>query len=353
VTAVSTSQTLTTSDTGKHYAVTTGASNLTVSLPTASSVSGQFIQVSKADTGAGTVTIASTLAVLYAQNDVVLLMSDGSGWLVVQVSIAPRATIFAASGSYSIPPLATRLYVEAYGAGGGGGRGGLGGSGTLRTGGAGGGGGGWIATSLVTAGMSSPVTVTVGAGGAGSSTATSGSPGGRSSFGNFLTTDASSGGVQGLTSQSTGGLGGVLYGTQGGNGLTGGSGQTVTAIGLAGGGGGAGSGILADNTSTLNAGTGGNSGLLRGTQVSGGAGATVAGAAGTAGTSPTLTALNFQAGSGGGGGRASTTGNGGAGGNGGAPGGGGGGGGSAVTGSTAGTGGNGGDGAVLVVAYFG
>lgn len=72
--------------------MTTGASDLTVTLPTAADNSGRVLAVTKVDSGAGKVTIdgessetidGDTTKVIYAQYDSLLLQCNGTGWNIL------------------------------------------------------------------------------------------------------------------------------------------------------------------------------------------------------------------------------------------------------------------------------
>ena len=374
--SVSSSKLLDSGDMQTRQRVTTGNSDVTITMPVASNYAGETVWIEKADTGTGKVIVGSALAHLYAQKDWCCLQSNGLAWEVVDWKIAPLAEIFLASGSYVVPPLVQMLQVEAYGAGGGGACG----AGVLRGGGGGGGGGSYNIATLPARAISSPVVVTIGAGGAPGNSFSgirNGFAGGSTSFGSFT---AAPGGYAGAAFFSgtiaAGGataLSGLGWGMPGGAGVTisttsinagaavvstdGGLAPSSTPVVLArpgGGGGGGGAGITSAGAVTGAGGNGGPGGNFRGAASPGGAGgASDTGDPGANAPSVSLSALNFVSGGGGGGGASSTSGVAGAGGDGAQPGGGGGGG----AGSTAGagiitSGGAGGDGALLVVAIF-
>lgn len=335
-----------------------------------------------------------------------------------QTGVTPLSALsqnFLASGTWTASINAGRLpktvAVTAWGGGGGGG-GGAGGIGTGVVGQGGGGGGGGALSYRVFnyADITSPVTVTVGAGGTAGSGGASGSAhagtdggaGQPSSFGTYLITAKSGlgkGGATVATAQAGGpgaGIGGdgssvTATGGAPGGGASGGNpgnpptadgggaaGGTTAAGGYAyygggaggpavaagtigqaggtslygGGGGGGGGGVTTGNVASAG-GAGGTTGtvLLSGPTLSGGGGA--GGAIATGGTVGPV-GSSTSGGSGGGGGGSQTAGAAGAGANGGQPGGGAGGGGGAniAASGVGGNGGVGGAGQVNVVAYY-
>ena len=197
VTAVSASTTLTSSDLGTEIAVTTGSSNRVITMPSSGMVTGDRIELSKADSGTGTVQISGigTLLsaprddVLMAQNDWVALRYDGTNWRPIHWEIAPITDPFSASGTFSKYPLAKMVDVECCGGGGGGGSGRRGAAGTVRAGGSGGGTGGFERRQLRNSALSSTaITVTIGAAGSGGAAQTTNDTNGNNGTGGGTTT---------------------------------------------------------------------------------------------------------------------------------------------------------------------
>lgn len=396
VMSVSTNQVLTSGDVQKHYRVTTSTSTITITLPSASTLAGKEIQVSKADTGSGRVEVGGTIAYLYAQNDVVVVQSDGTSWVPVSWRIAPLVQTYNASATWTKPPLATRAFIQLIGAGAGGGGGSrIAGTQTGTIGaGSGGASAGYSEIMLAASLLGSTEAVTIGLGGAGGLAQTStnftysdrlGNDGGSTSFGAHLRVLGAKRGLNGarhpswgMVPGSIGGshhqVGGAIWPVTGsqtapngykaenhGNNSGGvpgslGSGDSnVTEMGvptnLVTGGGGGGSGEFGGFGGNLGSG-GANGGAYHGQTLSGGTGGgIVSGVAGTAGASASLTGVFTGGGGGGGGGPGLTTASG-AGGDGGWPGGGGGGAGSAHQNNFTGAGGKGGDGGIRVTTYF-
>lgn len=279
--------------------------------------------------------------------------SDVDGLDAILANLEAQVQEFTASGSCTIDAAAAMVLVEAYGAGAGGGSGRRGAAGTARGGGGGGGGGAYLRQFYTPSELTSPVTVTIGAGGAGGAAVAVnttdgnvGTSGGNTTFGAYLTAPGGSGGQGGPDSAGgAGGTGGSLVSGAGGfaggasgsgSGYGGGGGgpgsaSTTGAAGggsaFGGGGGGGGGGVTTGNANT-DGGAGGARSLLAG--AAGGVGAV--GAAGT----------SYKAGGGG----AATF----AGGAGGMTGGGGGGG-ASLNGTASGAGGGGGSGFVRVTTW--
>lgn len=286
-------------------------------------------------------------------------LPNASGTLTPQ----PDIQLFTSTGAntWTPPAWATTVTVRISGGAGGGGSGRKG-TAAQNCGGGGAGSGGAISVNTYRiADLSTPVTVTIGAGGAGGVAVSTNSTGGNngtngtaSTFGTYLAANAGTGGSGGTTSGGAGGGGPTTATTDFAG--SGGAGGTSTAgspainvtsgRGNAGGGGGG---------SVPNAGTGQNGGNGGGNETlgdtvgsgsgAGGAGATSAGANGSPGTG-----RSYGGSSGGGGGAGSSVGAGGTGGAG--VKGGGGGGGGAMGGNTAnsGAGGAGGDGYAEITA---
>ncbi len=283
---------------------------------------------------------------------------------------SPQVDIYTAADTWTMPVGAVWIDVEVQAGGGGGGSGAYYTSGTARNGGAGGGGGGRSVFRFRASDLSSPVSITVGAGGTGGASVdgganangSAGSNGGASSFGSYLYADGGNGGNGGTSAGSaaqggTGG-GGLYAGGNGGNGGYSGTGSAAgVASALGGGGGGGGGGITAGNT----AGDGdiGGSSAANVMSAAGQAGGTAGNASvGAGGDGDDAPAGTYYGGGGGGGGRGQPT----AyqstapGGHGGTFGGGGGGGGAGTRYASgtvpSGAGGNGADGFVRVVTWF-
>ncbi len=299
----------------------------------------------------------------------------------ISIQLQALTTVFTSNGSWT-PRITSSVFLsQVYGAGGAGG----GGAGGNTVAGGGGGGGAYQFVKGRIADISTPVSVTVGAGpagGAGSSGAigTDGSQGGDSSFGTYANAYGGGGGGGGNSSGGGGG-GGAGYLGRGGSGVgqTGGAAgsgggvagpngsgnvgtiaQTVfggssgssggsSSAGPAGttafGGGGGGAGGGGPSSGTGRAGGNAPATYWGAAQVSGGTGGNNNGGPGGDGNSSTFFAGQGGAGGGSGG---NGPGNGGVGGNGGTPGGGGGGGGGGSTTGTGGDGGAGGRGEVRV-----
>lgn len=247
---------------------------------------------------------------------------------------------FDASGTWTKPANAKSVRIQLWGGGGGGG-----GAGTpTNINGSGGGGGAYVEAEFPASVFGATETVTIGAGGPGGiGSGNSGTIGGNTTFGSWLT---AYGGGNGISGADVGGGGG------GGNKSAGGAGSG-TSGGAGGGIGGGASGTVSNDATTSDGGGNG----VGGSAYKGGAGGVGRGSPGTAGNSI------FGGGGGGAGyqnfgdsgGTSIFGGAGGAGGNntngtaGTQPGGGGGGAGSAAGNKTAG---KGGDGRIIVTTYF-
>jgi hypothetical protein len=292
--------------------------------------------------------------------------------------------IFTSSGTWTAPTTGTIQGYEVLCIGGGGGGGGgiTTASGTANSGGGGGGGASYFDVRYAT--ISSPQTITIGAGGTAGTAGGSGGQGGTTTFGSLLSCFGGGGGAVGQSAANSGGGGGAGNRASGGNTTgsgggsaganSGGSGQSGTfgslptgpgggvggsggangAVGVQGegseafegGGGGASGGGVSATPGTF---AGGNGFNQNGTIVAGGA----AGSGGNGGNGNTQSALStISVGPGGtGGGSAILTFTGGTGGAG-TQGGGGGGGGSANSTGAAGPGGGGGGGFLVVFSLF-
>jgi len=365
--AVSVNKTLGASDMQTRQSVSTGATDLTLALPSAATYPGESVYVRKSDTGAGKVIVENGvgLAHLYVQNDSIVAQSDGTDWVIVAKNIAPLIENFITTGTWNKPPLATQHLVRVIGGGASGARGNVGSSITVARGGGGGGAGGAYAEAIFRSDLlSSSVLATCGLGGAarpaGTGAGVAGAPGGETSFGTHL---VAQGGLAGTAPTTTGTAGasplGLIGGGIGGaSGANGGAGaapiNATTALGtnLITGGGGAAAGLTNSNAQSAG-GAGAAGGRYYRAGVLGGTGGAAGGGNGLDGTSqPVDFANGFGGGGGGGGGGSAAGADGGAGGNGGFPGGGGGGSGAAATGFLSGSSGAGGAGAVQIVTYF-
>jgi len=70
--------------------------------------------VAKVDSGTGkTIVSGGPGAWLSSQWNFVIFRSDGSAWNPIAITIAPRDDVFTASGTWTKPPLARQIYVEA------------------------------------------------------------------------------------------------------------------------------------------------------------------------------------------------------------------------------------------------
>jgi len=364
--AVSVSKTLGASDMQTRQNVSAGATDVTLTLPSAATYQGESVYVRKSDAGAGKVVVENgiNLAHLYAQNDSIIAQSDGTDWVIVAKNIAPLIEDFITTGTWNKPPLATQHLVRLIGGGASGARG-LVGSNTAARGGGGGGAGGAYAEAVFRSDLLlSSVLVTCGLGGAarpaGVGAGVAGDPGGATSFGAHLVAQGGLAGTAPTTSGAAGAsplglIAGGIGGASGNNGSAGAAPiNAATALGtnLITGGGGAAAGLTNANAQSAG-GAGAAGGRYYNAGALGGAGGAAGGGNGLDGTNqPVDFVSGFGGGGGGGGGGSAAGADGGNGGRGGFPGGGGGGGSAAATGFLSGSSGAGGAGAVQIVTYF-
>jgi hypothetical protein len=340
-------------DKGKYYDITSGT--FTQTFDTAANLGATWNTI-VGNSGTGDITIPLSDGVsnwVMYPGEIRLFSSDGSA--INSACLQPGRKVFTASGTAIIPPGWTSERVRARGAGGGAVNGTNGSNGTA---GGGGGGGGELREDLLRLAAGTSVSVTIGAGGIGAVAAAAfgtGTAGGDTTFGTYVT---AKGGL-GCTSGT---------GAKGGGEAT--TASNVDAIALQGAGangcsefGGAGGSTAGANGggSSLHGSPGGGAGSSGGVAYPGGTvGVYVyagGGAAGTTSASPTAgtagtSRSDGRAGDGGGGGGNNNggVGNGAAGGNGGDPGGGGGGGGGcSAPVANGGAGGNGGRGELELI----
>ena len=359
---------LTSAHIGCVVAVTTGASDSAVTLPT-TATDGDVLIIRKADVGAGKVNAGSNIAWLMTADDVVQLAYNSGAWRVLYRSIAPIRQTYSATGAYILPPLAVTVTPRLIAASGGGGSGRRGAAGSLRCGGGGAQAGNFVERTFKASDIGPALTsvpVSIGAKGSGalavttdSTNGSAGTNGGTTSFGTFLSALGSTAGAGGTNASGVGGAtnaGGTIHGPNGGSASTsGGSGVAPTTVGAITSAGASGGGITTGNAAAAGAvsRTAGN--LVGGSAVvAGGSAGTSGGGNGGDGASQPAGLVNgFAGGAGGGSGGSSVTGDAGAGGAGGWPGGGGGGGGASVDGvGNSGAGGDGADGAAEVLTTF-
>lgn len=349
--AVSSNTTLSASDVGYVVEVTTGASDITITMPASGVSDGDLISIQKVDTGVGKV-IVTGLAELYVQRDNITSRYDGA-WTPFFWDIASKFDSFTSSGTWTKPPLCRSVEVLVVSGGSGGGSGRKGAAGTDRSGGAGGAGGTAVFLNLDASQLGATESVTVGAGGAGGtiqstndSNGNSGSSGGSSVFGTHIQVFAGTGGTGGTTSAPAGGVARILGGTGAPGVASGAAGTVGTELTGYSAGGGSGGGIPTANT--FSGGGNGQQSINIFTNPAGGSVDSQNGAAGTA-----LTIIGFNVfGSGGAGASSSVLTNAGTGGAGARCAGGGGGGACQNGVGSSGAGGAGGAGCVIVQSYF-
>jgi hypothetical protein len=314
---------------------------------------------------------SSDRAWLTAQNDIAAFRSNGATWEPCGYQIAPLVQWWSANGTWTNPPLSSRLNLHGVGGGGGGGSGRRGATGSVRTAGSGGIGGVYANLTINTSDLAATEPVTIGAGGTGglavavdSTPGNAGNGGATTTFGasflgsnTWLAARGGNGGNPGTTSSvATIVFSTLTFSNWAAPGSGGGSSSTGTAIGgstsagESGGGGGGGS-ADASNVQRLPAAGGG-----AGAGVHNGTGSIPGGAAGTAGNpggnGTNNSGSEFPGGAGGGGGIFVSATIGTAGGNGGLPAGGGGGGAASDNTFNSGAGGNGGRGELRAVTLF-
>ncbi len=332
-----------------------------------------WVIVRKKDSSANRVTLkdnaGNDVAWLTSQHDEAMFAFWDGVWNPVRWNIAPLHQVFTASGTWTKPPLMSRIELFLAGGGGGGGSGRRGAAGSARAGGVGGVAGNILVAKLAAADLGSSCSVTVGAGGAGAvaqtvndSNGNSGGNGGNTSWTNLagtLSARGGSGGAGGTAAAATGGSNSGLtafYGfSQAGSSSVTAAGGSASTSSSGAGSGGAGGGISTADAAQ-SGGLGGGGSLLCGANLAGGSAGTAGGNGGngadTSQNSSGALTIVQPGGSGGGGGAGSASAAAGQGGNGGAPCGGGGGGGASANGNNSGAGGDGGRGEARVTTFF-
>lgn len=242
-------------------------------------------------TGDGNPFLPNGADITAAVNDVFEFVKQTTGpWLLANYKLQSGNALatadvqtFTSGGTWTKPSGATRVYVQAWGAGG------SGGTASGGHGGGGGGGGGYTTGWFAASALGATETVTIGSGGASVSAGdTPGNAGGNSTFGSHLTAYGGAGGLAGsASSDGAGGGGGGSFGAA--SGATGGAPTTLGGFG--GGDGGAASGANGDDS--FYGGGGGGSGAASTGQAGGdsywgaggGGGGVGTGAGGAGGTS--------------------------------------------------------------------
>lgn len=235
-------------DEGKLFAVDATTGNLTMTLPVAGIAGNNYVVgFKKTDASINTVTVdgdgselidTALTKVLAAQNDYVLIVSNGSKWVVIsatevlvpEVPLAVTVRVYTANNTWTKPvgfDAASFVIVEVVGGGGGG----AGAAADDSSGG--GGGGGYAREKIMNAALGATETVTWGAGGAGGAAGDNGGvTGGTSSFGAHLSATGGSGGSA-VGAGGNGGQGGI--GAGGDINVRGGAGGAGYQVGFQGG----------------------------------------------------------------------------------------------------------------------
>lgn len=201
--------TVTLGDAGALIEVTTGASDVTVSLMAIADVwRGWSVTVRKVDTGAGKVIVDANGAELidgyltrklWSQYDEVqLIKGSGASWSC-RGKIRDRLVTFTGSGTWTKQDGLQSVDVEVQGGGGSGGSG----NSADNAAGSGGAAGGYARKYIAAAALGATESVTVGAGGAASGTFGDGNNGGTSSFGSHCSATGGNGGVEGTSGTAT------------------------------------------------------------------------------------------------------------------------------------------------------
>jgi hypothetical protein len=247
--------------------ITLGTLDQALNTFTAPSVNGKTVGTLTAAGGIAYATSASALAAIGAGTAGQILLSGGAGAPTWSNFSVIDYQAFTASGTWTKPAGISAnavVLVELWAGGGSGGRGG-----STYSIGNGGGGGGYTDFVALASAISSPQTITVGAGGVGVSAAGSGNTGGLSSFGSLVAVYGGTGGA-GNTNNGNVGIGGSFRaaGVSSGNGETDGQNGGSAYLAKYGGGGG--------KNFNAGSGTGNNLSLL------GGSGGSTNGASGSA-----------------------------------------------------------------------
>lgn len=282
--------TVTFGDAGALIEVTTGASDVTISLmPIADVWRGWSVTVRKVDTGAGKVIVDANgtelidgylTRKLWSQYDEAqVIKGSGASW-ACRGKIRHRVVQFTASGTWSKEDGLVDADVEVQAGGG------SGGSGNTVDGaaGCGGAGGGYAKKRLAASALGSTEAVTVGQGGAASTTTGAGNAGGASSFGAHCSATGGGGGSDGSSAGGSGngaapgtatggdlniagegggaGSGGASFAGNGGNSMLGFGGRQSITGGIAGSGYGSGSSGARRSAGTNRASVGAQDGIV-------------------------------------------------------------------------------------------